>query len=63
MKSNLKIIVYGKNRIGIPIKIREHSSWREATGSDLPMSEEKAKRICQGFTRVGLCYESIEVSS
>lgn len=57
----IKIIVYGKNRRGIPIKIREYNSWQEATGSDLPMSEEKAKRICQGFTQIGLSYEAIEV--
>lgn len=63
MKSNLKIIVYGKKANGKIIKLREHKSWLEATGCDSPMTEKEAQRFCQSFSRIGISYEAIEVES
>ena len=63
IKSNLKIIVYGKKDDGKIIKLREHRSWREATGCDSPMTEQEAQRFCQSFSRIGISYEAIEVIS
>lgn len=63
MKSNLKIIVYGKKANGKTIKLREHKSWLEATGCDSSMTEKEAQRFCQSFSRIGISYEAIEVIS
>lgn len=63
MKSNLKIIVYGKKANGKTIKLREHKSWQEATGCDKYMTDKEAQRFCQSFSRIGITYEAVEVIS